>query len=174
MMQMRKTFTALGLGLALTMGSPAYAQGGQGGAQVEKARGAWQKGEKGRKGHGLRMLFRGITLTDAQRAQLKALHEQNKPKMEADRELMKKAFDEAKALRDRGDTAAARSRVQALHKQRMEAHQRHAAAVRGILTADQQKVFDANLAKMKERRAKHEGGREGRRGDRPARSEGLR
>jgi periplasmic protein CpxP/Spy len=175
---MRKTMIALGLSLALAMGSTAAiaqgGQGGRGGARDEKPRGAWQKGEKGRKGHGLGMLLKGITLTDAQKAQLKTIHQQNKPKMEADREAMKKVFDEAKALRDRGDTAAARAKIQGVHKQRMEAHQRQAAELRAILTADQQKQFDANLAKMKERREKHDGEHQGRRGDRPLRDEGRR
>ena len=53
------------------------------------------------------MLLRGITLTDAQKQRVAALHDQQRQQMDGQRDAGRKAFDDVRAARQRGDTAAA-------------------------------------------------------------------
>jgi Spy/CpxP family protein refolding chaperone len=166
---MRKTMMAMGLGLALTVGAAganAQATTKPDAGRHEGGRGAWQKGKRGGEGFGGRLL-KGITLTDAQKAQLKEKREANAPQQKAFREQMRTAFGEMRAAREHGDSAAmqsARSKMEQLRKQGSEVRERQLADLRSILTADQRAQLDKNLAeaktRMEQRRA--EGGREGR------------
>lgn len=107
------------------------------------------------------MLLQGITLTDAQKAQLEKLHTDERAKMEAQRGQAQGRPDFAaiREARQKGDTATA-NRLMQEQRAKMEA-QREAqfSAIRAILTADQQKQFDANVAQMKEHMGR--GGRGG-------------
>lgn len=101
-----------------------------------------------------RRLFKGITLTSAQKAQVRAIHkkfaEQNKPLFQS----MKPAMQEARAARQKGDTAAARAAWQKTAAQREQLRalrQNEVSEVRAVLTADQQKQFDQNVAAVKAR-----------------------
>jgi Spy/CpxP family protein refolding chaperone len=158
----------MGLGLALSLAGVAAAQ--QPGTEAAKRdRGEDHRGPGGR-GQG-RFLLKDITLTDAQKAQVKQLHESQKAQMDANRDAMKKQFDEARAARQKGDTTAARAIMQR-NRQAMEAYRaQEVAAIRNILTADQRVQFDKNVAEMKQRQAEREkrvgqsgprGGRDGR------------
>jgi Spy/CpxP family protein refolding chaperone len=73
---------------------------------------------------------------------------------------------DARAARQRGDTAAAKAQMKALRTQMQEAQERRVANIRSILTPEQQKTFDANLAQWKERvaqrRAEHKNGKDAR------------
>lgn len=167
------------LGLALTVGTTAVAQAQtttpapQAGQQ--HGRGMRGPGGPGMGGRADRGALHGITLSDAQKAQLKTVHEKYRAQHEAERARLKPVMDEVRAARQRGDTAAAHAAMakagdarqgQALREQEMH-------DVRAVLTADQQKQFDANVATMKTRQdewaAQHKdgkgrGGRNGRMG----------
>jgi Spy/CpxP family protein refolding chaperone len=115
------------------------------------------------------MLFKGITLTADQKARLKELRK-NSVSTES-REQFRKAMTEAREARQRGDTATARAKMQAVRTEMEKNREREFAAIRGILTPEQQRQFDANVAEMKQHAAqrgarKGEGGREGWRGER--------
>ncbi|HEV8233323.1 MAG TPA: Spy/CpxP family protein refolding chaperone [Gemmatimonadaceae bacterium] len=161
---MRKTTMAMTLGLALSLGAVgvASAQATQQPQRSEQGERGWGRGP----GKGL---LKGINLTDAQKAKLKELRKSEHSN--ASNEQFRKAMADARAARQRGDTAAARAQMQALRPQMEQARERQVAAMRSILTPDQLKQFDANVAEMKqhagERRAGREGGHEGRRAGAP-------
>jgi Spy/CpxP family protein refolding chaperone len=170
---MRKSII-MGLGLALSLAGAASAQ--QSGTEAPRAKrehGGWQG--KGQPGGPRGLLFKDITLTDAQKTQLKQMRDAQHEKMKANRETMKKQFDEMKAARERGDTAAVRA-IRERNRQAMaQEREQQFAAIRNILTAEQRVQFEKNVAALKQReaeRATRVGGRgEGRgRGGRPGRS----
>jgi periplasmic protein CpxP/Spy len=83
-------------------------------------------------------LLDGITLTDAQKAQQVTIREKYMPKMTEMRQQMMSAGGPP--------DSASRAQMMALQAQ-------YNADIRAILTPDQQKVFDKNLADEKERMA---------------------
>lgn len=118
---------------------------------------------EGRGMRGAGALMRGVNLTDAQKAQVKAIHQKYQDQFKSIREANKPAMDEARAARQRGDTAAARAAFQKGRTQFESLRQQEMSEVRGVLTADQQKTFDANLQQAKARQGHH-----GKRGARSA------
>lgn len=156
---MRKTTMAMALGLALSLGTVgvASAQSTQQPQRVE------HEGRGMRRGPG-EGLLKGINLTVDQKAKLKTMREgeKNNPA----NEQFRKAMADARAARQRGDTAAARAQMQALRPQMEQQRERQVAAMRSILTPDQLKQFDANVAQWKqhagERRDGRAAGRDGR------------
>jgi Spy/CpxP family protein refolding chaperone len=82
------------------------------------------------------MLLKDITLTDAQKAQIKTIREKYLPQQ----------MELRKAAQARGGPPdeATRSKM-------MDLQEKQAAEIRAILTADQQKVFDSNLKEMRDR-----------------------
>ena len=102
-------------------------------------------------GHGA---LRGVKPTDAQKAQIKAIHEKYQPQFKSFRDAMKPAMDEAKAARQRGDTAAARAafaKTESTRQQAQALRAQETAEIRAVLTPEQQKTFDTNVAQMKTR-----------------------
>lgn len=92
----------------------------------------------GPRGGGMQaMLFEGITLTDAQRVQVDSIQQAARGRM---RERMA-------AQGDVPPDSAARA---AMRQERMRATEQDYAAMRALLTADQQKTFDANVARVQE------------------------
>jgi protein CpxP len=169
---MRTIMTRVGLGLALTVGTAGVvaAQSTRPDtARPERAE-RGERGERGDRGdRGMRRrggpdgaLLRGITLTDAQKTQLATLRESWRSEMQKNREQFSAAKKEARAARAQGDTATARAKLTALRTQMTQQREQQIAAVRDILTAEQQKQFDANVSALKER------GERGRRGERPS------
>jgi Spy/CpxP family protein refolding chaperone len=152
---MRKTMMATAFGLALSLGAVGAAS-----AQASQQPQRQEQGERGmrRRGPGGE-LFKGITLTADQKARLKELRKDEKPN-----EQFKKAMEDARAARQRGDTAAARAQMQALRPQMEQAREKQLAAMRSILTADQQKQFDANIATWKQHAAERQNARRDGRG----------
>jgi periplasmic protein CpxP/Spy len=150
---MRKTMMASAFGLALSFGAVGVAS-----AQATQQPQRHEQGERGmrRRGPGGE-LFKGITLTADQKAKLKDLRKAEKPNDE-----FKKAMENARAARQRGDTAAARAQMQALRPQMEQARERQVAAMRSILTPEQAKQFDANVATWKQHAA--ERGKDGHQG----------
>lgn len=175
---MRKTSTFLGLALAFGIAGAAQAQQTQ--PEQRRAQQGEQrvKGERGERGGrqfrgqrgpgGRGFLLRGVELTDAQKTQLRQLREQNRERNKAQHEALRKEMSEARALRQKGDTAAARARLQSLRARGEQFRAQETAAIRSILTAEQRAKFDANVAEAKERGAKGEG-RRGGKGRRQAR-----
>jgi Spy/CpxP family protein refolding chaperone len=156
---MRKTMMASALGLALSLGAVGVAS-----AQATQQPQRQEQGERGmrRRGPGGELL-KGITLTADQKTRLQELRKQEKPNDQS-----RKAMEDIRAARQRGDTASARAQMQALRPQMEQARERQLASMRSILTADQQKQFDANVAEWKQKAANRQHGR----GEKGARHEG--
>jgi Spy/CpxP family protein refolding chaperone len=126
--------------------------------------GRGMQGERGQRG-----LLRGITLSEAEKAKLKEIHAKYEPEAKALRESLKPAMLEARAARQKGDSAAARAawdrskdgrdKVKAL----ME---REHGEIRAALSPENQKQFDANVQQLAQRRAEWEkGGKDGQHGE---------
>ena len=120
----------LAAALCVCITSVAAAQGTeppqQGQAQGEMRRGGGMGGQ----------LLKDITLTDAQKAQVKTIREKYAPQQLE----LRKSVQATGAPPDE----ATRTKIADLQN-------RQAAEIRAILTADQQKTFDHNLHEMKER-----------------------
>jgi Spy/CpxP family protein refolding chaperone len=98
---------------------------------------------------------RDLNLTEAQRTQIRAIHEKYRPRLKAVHAQLKTQSDAARALRQKGDTAGARAAFQRLRTD-MQAriqpiHQQQQAEIRNLLTAEQRTKFDAAQQRMKER-----------------------
>ena len=94
------------------------------------------KGEMRRGGGMGGMLLKDITLTDAQKEQIKTIREKYMPQQ---MELRKAA------------QATGSPPDEATHGKMMDLQAKQVADIRAVLTADQQAVFDKNLAEMKAR-----------------------
>ena len=107
-----------------------------------------QGGPQGGRGGGMsRMLFNGIDLTDAQKDQVQ--------------KIMEKYRAERQALMPAGGGAPSGPPDEATRAKMTEISNKSQAEYRAILTPDQQKVFDKNVADLKERmeqRQKHGAG----------------
>ena len=147
--------TSMGLGLALTVGAAGavMAQSNRPDTTRPERSDRREQGDRGmrRRGGPDGALLRGITLTEAQKTQLETLRKRQRDEMEKNREQFSAAKKEVRELREKGDTATARSTMTALRAQMMQQRERHVAALRTILTAEQQKQLDANVATWKER-----------------------
>jgi Spy/CpxP family protein refolding chaperone len=118
----------LAVALCAGMTSVAAAQG-----QPEPKAG---QGEMRRGGGMGGMLLKDITLTDAQKDQVKTIREKYVPKQ----------LELRKAVQATGGPPDEATRAKM-----MELQTQQSAEIRAILTADQQKTFDKNLHEMKER-----------------------
>jgi Spy/CpxP family protein refolding chaperone len=119
-------------------------------------------------------LLRGITLTDAQKTQLAKIEADERAQMQAQRgqQQGRPDFEAIREAREKGDTATM-NRLMREQRAKMDARRdAQVAAIRGILTADQQKQLDANVAEMKQREA--QGGARGGMGARGGRGRGMR
>lgn len=132
--------------------------------------GQFRKGRGGREGRGF---GRDLNLTDAQKAQVKAIHQKYQPQNQVLRDRAKPFMEAARAARQKGDTAAFRTNMESA-RQVMQGGQsirtQEQAEIRAILTPEQRAKFDARQKAASERRAK--GGEKGwgqkRRGAPPA------
>ena len=159
---MRKTLMRMGLGIALVVGAAgvAAAQSAQPNARpdtTQRDHRRWD-GEHGgrRRGGPEGALLRGINLTDAQKDRLEAIRKEQEPEMHKTRDHFAAVMKEAREARQRGDTTAARAKMEQVRTQMDKQREKHIAALRTVLTAEQRKQLDANIATMKERGA--EGG----------------
>lgn len=154
--------TILALALVAATGAVARAQtvtapqAGAGSARVHGdslGKRGGQRHARGMKGGAMRGEFRNLNLSDAQKTQLKAIRQKYAPQAKPLVESMRPAMDNARAARQRGDTAAARAAIAgtAATRAKLEAlRTQERSELRGILSAEQQKTFDANLANRKE------------------------
>jgi periplasmic protein CpxP/Spy len=110
------------------------------------------KGERGMRGgrHGGGMFgLRGIELTDAQKEQLRLIHEANKPD-EATMAELKAIRESRKAGTEL--TEAQKARVKAFHEQMRAKHDLVRAQVMGILTPEQKQQLETQKAEREKRR----------------------
>ena len=115
-------FTAAALVLVATTAS---AQGGQGGMGQGGQGGMGQGGAQRMN----EMLFKDITLTDAQKAQIDT--------------IQTKGREEGRAMMQGGNM-----QDPSMREKMMEMRKKQNDAIRAVLTADQQAIFDRNLAAM--------------------------
>jgi Spy/CpxP family protein refolding chaperone len=120
-------------------------------------RGMHAQGAHGMMAPGLgRALFKGITLSDAEKANLKNVRTKYASQQKALREQFKPQMEAARAARQRGDTAALKDLWQKSAGQREQAKQLMLAErndLRTALTPANQTKFDANVAEMQKRMA---------------------
>jgi len=118
-------------------------------------------GRGGRGGPGMmeHALLKNITLTDAQKAKLEQVQQSERASMTADNGARRAAFDAMRKARQSGDTAAAKRLMLEQRTKMDQQFAAHSAAVRAVLTPDQQTQFDANVAEMKSRRGEFGRGR---------------
>lgn len=107
-------------------------------------------------GQGRRGLFRGITLNDAEKAHVKQIHQKYSAEAKTLRESLRPAMQDARAARQKGDTAAVKaawSRT-AGDREKLRALMDHERAeIRAALTPEHQQTFDANVKQLEQRRA---------------------
>jgi Spy/CpxP family protein refolding chaperone len=145
-------------------GAQAPAAGAQTGRHaMERGARAGARGERG--------VLRGIKLSDTEKAKVQAVHSKYAAQAKSLRESMKPAMQEARAARQKGDTAAARAvlvRNKGTLDKMTALRASEQAEVRAALSAENQKQFDANVQQMSKRRAgmkaNHKDGKPGTRG----------
>jgi cytochrome c556 len=122
-------------------------------------------------GPGMRgQLFKGITLSDAEKANVKNAQAKYAPQMKALREQFKPQMQAAREARQRGDTAALKTIWQNSAAQREQTKKLVDAErndLRAALTPENQVKFDANVKQLQQRFAQH-AGKGGKRGGRSA------
>jgi Spy/CpxP family protein refolding chaperone len=98
-----------------------------------------------------------LNLTDAQKAQIKAIRDKYQPQGKALRTQAKPFMDAARAARQKGDTAAFRSNMEKA-RQVMQSGKtfraQEKAEIRAVLTADQRAKLDAREKARAEHRTK--------------------
>lgn len=101
-----------------------------------------------------RALFRGITLSDAEKSNIQAVHAKYASQMQSIRTEMRTESKNAKAARQSGDTAALRSIRANEIAQRTQFIQTEQNDLRGALSPANQAKFDANVKAMQARASK--------------------
>jgi periplasmic protein CpxP/Spy len=104
----------------------------------------------GMRGH----LFKGITLSDAEKSNLKNVQAKYAPQMKALREQFKPQMQAARAARQRGDTAALKTMWKNSAAQREQTKKLLEAErndLRAALTPENQVKFDANVKQFEQR-----------------------
>ncbi len=130
-------------------GAQAPTDAPQGGRQ------AMGRGMEGGRG-GERGVMRGLKLSDAEKAKVKEIRTRQIAENKSLRESMKPTMQEAKALRQKGDTAGLRAlwEKNKAGRDQMQALQvRQQAEIRTALSPENQKLFDANVQQQATRRA---------------------
>ena len=164
---MRKS-RIIGLVVASLVSTASFAGAQAPAPGAQAGRGAMGRGMQG--GRGERGLFRGIKLSDTEKAKLKTIRAKYAPEQRQLRESLKPAMQEARAARQKGDSVAAKAAFDRTKdgRDKMKAlMDRERADVRSALTPENQKQFDANVQKFAQRRAEWEkGGKKDHRGRR--------
>ena len=111
------------------------------------------RGGRGRDFGAGRALFRGVTLTDAQKEQIKTIRQKYAQERRSLVGQDRQRGGDAQTQRVRPDSAARAQRM----TQMRDLMQREITETRGILSADQQRTFDQNVATMRERAESHRG-----------------
>jgi Spy/CpxP family protein refolding chaperone len=141
--------------------NPTPPQGGVDRGKMGHHRGEGRKGGRGRGEFG-----RDLNLTDAQKTQIKAIHQKYQPQHQALRERAKPFNEAARAARQKWDSVGFRTNTERARQVMVSGEAirtQETNEIRAILTAEQRTKFDARQKEMSERRAKMktEGGRRG-------------
>jgi F0F1-type ATP synthase membrane subunit b/b' len=157
----------------LSVGSAAIVSAQQPAAPQSVQRHHAQRPDSARRMFGARrlraQLFKGITLSDAEKANVKAIQAKYASQMKAVREQAKPELQAARDARQRGDTAALKNMWQKTATQREQAKQMLQSErndLRAALTPANQTKFDANVAAFEKhvaQRAKNFAKHDGRR-----------
>lgn len=161
---MRKNTMVMGLALALSLGGAGIAAAQSTSPEARQDAGAEHRGPGGRHGGPEAMLLKGVTLSSAQKAQLENLRKADRDGMQKNRDAMRSTFEKARAARQSGDTATARSLMEQVRSRMDAQREQRFAAIRSILTPEQQRQFDSNVAEWKQH-ANDRWGRGGRPGE---------
>jgi Spy/CpxP family protein refolding chaperone len=163
---------------ALTLGSAAVVSAQQQTAtqavhknHAQRSDSTHMRGARGLRGG----LMKGITLSDAEKANLKAVHQKYASQMKAVREQSRPDMQAMRDARQRGDTAAVKALWQKnaeLREQNKGVMQAERNEMRAALTPANQTKFDANVAAMDKKFASHR--KDGKRGLKGAPSKALR
>ena len=132
--------------------------------QARADSGAYRRGPRGGGEFRGREFGRDLNLTDAQKAQIKAIRQKYQPQNEAARSQAKPFIDAARAARQKGDTAAFRSNMEKARQVGQSVRTQETAEIRNVLTAEQRTKFDARQKEMADRgKGGHKGwGKKGR------------
>jgi Spy/CpxP family protein refolding chaperone len=148
---MRKT-RVLALVVASLVSTASFA-GAQASAPAPQAgRHAMGRGMEGRRG-GERGALRGLKLSDAEKSSIKTINTKYAAESKTLGESLKPTMQEARTLRQKGDTAGLRAlwaKNKPARDQMQALRVRQDAEIRAALSADNQKLFDANVAKRAE------------------------
>ena len=165
---------AAALGAALLIGvagvAGAQAQGTQppaaGKVQGQRAPGMEGHRRFGRRGFGHEFggrLAKDLNLTEAQKSQIKTIHQKYRPQFEAIRTQYKSQFENIRALRTKGDTAGSRAAFEKIRgdiqSKSLSIRNQENADIRNVLTAEQRTKFDALQAQRKKWMDEHKDGR---------------
>jgi Spy/CpxP family protein refolding chaperone len=132
------------------------------GARMGRGDGRGLEGRGGRGG-----LLKGITLSDTEKAKLQAVRTRYAAERKTLRTSLEPGMKDARAARQKGDTAAARriwEGSKGTRDQLVNLRQREQAELRAALTPANQVKLDANVKQLAERRADGAKGRDGKRG----------
>ena len=155
-MQFRTTLAAA----LLTLGTAAVVSAQQSTPQQPQAaahQGKHARGAKGMNGGMGRQLFKGMTLNDAEKANIKQVQAKYAPQMKAIRKQFKPQFQAARAARQKGDTAALKNLWQQSAAQRAQTAkvlEAERADLRNALSPANQVKFDANVTQLEQRMSK--------------------
>jgi cytochrome c556 len=121
--------------------------------QAHAQHGQRAKGAKRLRGALRHQLFKGITLSDAEKANVKAVQAKYAPQMKALREQFKPQLKAARDARQRGDTAALKNLWQQSSAQRAQTAkllEAERSDLRNALSAQNQLKFDANVQRLEQ------------------------
>ena len=163
---MRKS-RVVGFAIAGILMAGTIAEAQSAGTDARPRRQATERGGRVRDG-----LLRGITLSDAEKTRVKAIHTRYAAEAKPLRDSLRPALQKLRAARQAGDSAAVKSALAkvTVEREKMWAvMERQRAEIRAVLTPENQKLFDANAKTVEQRRAEWSKKGEGVRGDRPGR-----
>lgn len=146
---MRKHTMAMGVALALSLGGAGIAAAQSTNPSDRPHAEQHERGPGRRRGGPEARLLKGVTLSSAQKAKLADMRKADREKMGQQRDGMRGGFDQIRAARQRGDTAAARSLMEKARGEMEQRREQRFAAIRSVLTPDQQRQFDSNVADWK-------------------------
>ncbi|HEX7242643.1 MAG TPA: Spy/CpxP family protein refolding chaperone [Longimicrobiaceae bacterium] len=140
----------IGFALALVAASTAQAATAQQHGPPQGQHGAHARAQGG---HGpFQQLFEGVELTQAQKEQLHAMHEEMRPKGGA----AAGAHAQGGGARERREpTAEERQRMQQHHAEMKQHHEQMLGRVRALLTPEQRVRFEQNLERMEAHHREH-------------------
>lgn len=152
---MRKS-RVLALAVASFVSTASFAGAQASAAGTEGGRPAMDRGIEGRRGGERGRALRGLKLSEAEQAKVKEIHKKYAAEGKTLRDSLKPAMQDARTLRQKGDTAGLRAeweKNKAARDQMQALQARQQAEIRAALSPENQKLFDANVQERAARRA---------------------